>query len=107
MQQPEEYFSKSIAVETGCGKMFVHLLYLEKEMLQLKEVKASLGKSGGCARSHLESKTDFINALIHYTKNDIAIKTLTKACGHRCNAEPTCHDLLIRLVIDELMKVKI
>lgn len=103
----DEFPTNSISVDTGCGKMYVHLLFTDQAKTKFHRILATLGKSGGCARSHLESKVAMINALIHNAPNNIAIKTLTDASGHKCHVENTCHDILIRIAIAELMKVKI
>ncbi len=107
MTEREEYPSKTHKITTGCGSMYVTLLYKDKERSIIHEVKVAYGKAGGCSDTQLESKVAFINALITNTSHSIAIKTLTKACGHHCHVGDTCHDLLIRLVIEELMKLKI
>lgn len=98
--------SETHSIKTGCGDMYVHILYSEKNTNEIKQVRATLGKSGGCARSHLESKVAIINSVIKNLPTNIAILALTEACGHTCNVERTCHDLMIRLVIEELMKIK-
>lgn len=102
-----EYPSITFTIKTGCGSMYVHLLYNDKERSKIHSIKATLGKSGGCARSHIEVELALINALILNVPNSIAIKALTDACGHKCNnIEDTCHDLLVRMIIDILMKEK-
>jgi len=107
MEKQTKFLSTSISIKTGCGNMFVHLIFADDDRKVLHSVKATLGKAGGCARSHLESKVAMINSLILNTDNKTAIKTLVEAGGHRCYEEITCHDALISLIVEELIKVKI
>jgi hypothetical protein len=102
-----EFPSRSVKLVTGCGNLYAHLMYEDEDRTKLYGLHTTFGKAGGCACTQLKSKTAFINALIRNTSHSIAISTLTEARGHRCHEGDTCHDLLIQLVIEELMKIKI
>lgn len=102
-----EYPSRSVKLVTGCGNLYAHLMYKDEDRTNLYGLHTTFGKAGGCACTQLKSKTALINALIKKTSHSIAISTLTEARGHRCHEGDTCHDMLIQLVIDELMKIKI
>jgi hypothetical protein len=101
------FYSDTYSIKTGmCGNIYIHMLYTDKEKTKFHRVRADLGKSGTCARSHLEVEVAFINATVHNTSNSVAIKTLTEASGHKCQSDGACHDLMIRMVIQELMKIQ-
>lgn len=107
MSEQTEFPSHTHRIKTGCGNMYVHLLYKDENRTTICRVSVTFGKAGGCACTQLQSKAAFINALIKNTPHGVAISTLTAARGHRCYAGDTCHDLLIQLVVEELMKIKI
>ena len=53
IKRPKAWPSTSIRMETGCGKLYIHVSYDPDTKLPT-EVFASLGKSGGCATCQLE-----------------------------------------------------
>lgn len=107
MKEQTEFPSTTHEIMTGCGKMYIHLLYKDKERTILHGLKSNFGKSGGCAGTHFHSKVALLNSLIKHAPHSVTIRALTDASGHHCFTGDTCHDLLIRLVIDELMKIKL
>jgi hypothetical protein len=100
----EVRLSDTIQLETGCGKLYVHLIYSDEERTILEEVKTNFGKAGGCGISHLASKVALINALLLKANKDIIIRALVEASGHSCHMGDACHDKLIRLIKKTLMK---
>ena len=99
--------SETHELKTGCGNLYIHIIFKDKERTIINSIRAAMGKSGGCARAHLESNVALINTLIKHSPHGVVIKALTAACGHTCQEGHTCHDLMIRLVIEQLMKVKL
>jgi hypothetical protein len=99
------YPSDTINAKTGCGDMFVHILYTDETKKHIFGVRADLGKSGGCSRSHLAAKEAVLNGLFHNVKRDAMLTVLIAASGHNCQfGKETCHDVLFRIVIDAIMK---
>jgi len=107
LKDPTIWPSETHQLKTGCGDLYIHIIFKDEERTIISGIKASMGKAGGCASSHLESNVALINTLIKNTPHGIAVKTLTAACGHTCQEGRTCHDLMIRLVIEQLMRIKL
>lgn len=107
MKEQTEFPSTTHEITTGCGKMYIHILYKDKERTTICGVKSNFGKAGGCAGTQFHSKVALINSLIKHAPHSVTIRALTDASGHYCHEGNTCHDLFIRLVIDELMRLKL
>ena len=97
--------SESRCIKTGCGDMFVHLIYTDETCATLLRVRVDLGKSGGCARSHLEVETSLINGLLKHAKRSVVLAVILEAGGHKCQyGDSTCHCELLSVIKEVIMK---
>ena len=80
--RPKILLGTTHTVLTGCGKMRVTVNWDFE--LNITEVFAKLGKSGGCATVHVNSLTMFVTQAIRYGMEiDAVVKRLR---GERCQS---------------------
>jgi len=80
-KRPKSVQSVTERVETGCGKLYITVSFLDNEVF---EVFAALGKSGGCATCFLQSITTCITMGI---RHGLPLEVFTKKLiGSRCPA---------------------
>ena len=79
MTDPTSQPSRSTRVETGCGKMYIHLVYKSNK---LDWIAADLGKSGQCAKAQIEGLTGMITVALAHGANLPTI--IDKLEGIRC-----------------------
>lgn len=92
--------STTYEMKTGCGSIFIHILY-NKDQTKVTKVHANLGKSGGCSRAQLSSYCELLSYLINQTKAKQITGALQAASGHKCQyGDNCCIELVNRCVLE-------
>jgi len=84
-ERPKVIDSASEMIETGCGHLYVTIGFDGEEDMPI-EVRAALGKAGGCSNCYLEALNRVISLGFQY---GIPIKEfVAELMGHQC---PSSH----------------
>lgn len=93
--------SKTIQAKTGCGNLYITLLYKEKRPFQ---IITFLGKSGMCPRAQMSISTSLINSIISTNDNELIRYALTDILGHKCtHNHESCTSVLAESLLNEFI----
>ena len=99
-KRPKVVQSVTEKVETGCGKLYITITFLDDEVF---EVFAALGKAGGCATCFLQAITTCVTLGIrHGVPLDVYTK---KLIGFRCPAPSWDEGVQYLSCVDAISKV--
>jgi len=99
--------SDTYEMKSGCGSLFIHIMFSDDTRTKIVKVHANLGKSGGCARAQLSSYCDLISYLFNNIPINHIIGGLASACGHKCQfQDECCSELVNRCIADVIEDLK-
>ena len=95
-----EWKSTSIALDTGCGAMFLIVVY-NLEGTEIIGCQIAGGKAGGCVPTHLHALSEHLTAIMKLLRPRQRLETYTALMGNECSRKPNCLDVITRCLMDK------
>lgn len=105
LEREKWHSSTTTVLKTGCGSMFVTIVYsFEKKDKPIKCL-TYFGKAGGCAKLHMNSHSQHLSHILELKESGERLLALNELAGNTCQmGEKCCVELLVRYLIEEEMK---
>ncbi len=92
------YPSTTHKLTTGCGPLFLTIVYDEKKTRPI-HILSSMGKAGGCATAHLSSLSHEMSHILETEKFSDRVKAYSELTGFNCHESPCCIEQFVRTIM--------